>query len=51
MVGEALFYVFEVGLGDKFTPQMKEAWTILYNFMGYHMIEGLVAKAPELKGR
>ena len=44
MVGEALFYVLEQGLGDDFTFEVREAWITLYNFMGYHMIRGLLAK-------
>ena len=48
IVGEALFYVMEQGLGDAFTFEVREAWTILYNFLGYHMIRGLLAKCPAL---
>ena len=41
-VGLALMHTFEKLLGDKFTEDMKEAWGILYNFMAYWMIEGLL---------
>jgi hemoglobin-like flavoprotein len=27
MVGDVLFYIFEQGLGDDFTPKLREAWT------------------------
>jgi hemoglobin-like flavoprotein len=42
MVGLALFHTLKV-LGEKFTPEVKDAWTILFNFLGFHMIEGLLA--------
>jgi len=29
-VGEALLWTLEKGLGDAFTPQVREAWTALY---------------------
>ena len=32
--GEVLFYIFEVGTGDAFTPQVRAAWVQLYNFLG-----------------
>ena len=48
MVGAALFDVFDQCLGPELTYEIKEAWTVLYNFMGYHMIRGLLAKCPEL---
>jgi hemoglobin-like flavoprotein len=41
LVGEALFLVFEECMGDSFTDEVREAWTIMYNFLGYHMIQGL----------
>jgi hemoglobin-like flavoprotein len=49
VVGDALFYVFEVGLGDQFTDEIREAWTIMYNFLGYHMIQGLLKQCPALE--
>ena len=48
VVGEALFHVFEVGLGDEFSGELREAWTIIYNFLGYHMIQGLLTECPSL---
>ena len=47
-VGEALFCVLEVGLGDEFSGELKEAWRIIYNFLGYHMIQGLLTECPSL---
>jgi hemoglobin-like flavoprotein len=42
VVGEALFLVLEECMGlDGFSPEVREAWTVLYNFLGYHMIKGL----------
>jgi hypothetical protein len=43
MVEEALFHVFEVALGEKFTPEIQMCWEILFNFLGYHMIQGLIS--------
>eukprot|EP00538_Stauroneis_constricta_P013646 CAMPEP_0119564262 /NCGR_PEP_ID=MMETSP1352-20130426/26444_1 /TAXON_ID=265584 /ORGANISM="Stauroneis constricta, Strain CCMP1120" /LENGTH=315 /DNA_ID=CAMNT_0007613005 /DNA_START=59 /DNA_END=1006 /DNA_ORIENTATION=+ len=49
IVGEALFDVFEAILGDDgWTPELREAWTTLYNFMGFHMIQGLIYECPVL---
>ena len=48
IVGMALFYVFEQCLGDEFTFDLRESWTIMYNFLSYHMIQGLLAKCPAL---
>jgi hemoglobin-like flavoprotein len=41
LVGEALFLVFEECMGDVFDKGVRDAWTIMYNFLGYHMIQGL----------
>jgi hemoglobin-like flavoprotein len=30
-VGTALLWTLEKGLGDVFTPEVKEAWTVVYN--------------------
>nr|VFK15342.1 MAG: Hemoglobin-like flavoprotein [Candidatus Kentron sp. LPFa]VFK34724.1 MAG: Hemoglobin-like flavoprotein [Candidatus Kentron sp. LPFa] len=30
-VGEALLWTLEKGLGDEFTPEVKDAWAVLYN--------------------
>jgi hypothetical protein len=48
-VGEALFDVFEECMEEgEFTQELRNAWTLMYNFWGYHMILGLVHKCPEL---
>ena len=47
LVGEALFDVFRESMGKDgslFTHDVEEAWTIIYNFLGYHMIKGLKAE-------
>jgi hemoglobin-like flavoprotein len=41
IVGEALFLVFEEYMGDAFDEGVRKAWTVMYNFLGYHMIQGL----------
>jgi len=38
-VGAALLGTLEVGLGDDFTPDVKEAWTSVYGTMSSVMIE------------
>jgi hemoglobin-like flavoprotein len=49
MVGEALFYVFEQCMrGGGSTKSVRTSWTTIYNFLGYHMIRGLVDKCPRL---
>ena len=42
MVGVALFHTLEQLLGDKFTKEIQDCWVTLYNFLGYHMIRGLI---------
>lgn len=49
IVGEALFLVFEERLGAKFRGNIRDAWTVMYNFLGYHMIQGLKHQYKELK--
>jgi len=38
-VGAALLGTLEAGLGDEFTPEVKEAWTSVYGTMSGVMIE------------
>ena len=38
-VGAALLGTLEAGLGDEFTPDVKEAWTTVYGAMSSVMIE------------
>ncbi len=50
LVGEALFDVFRDCMGEggsSFTPEVEEAWTVIYNFLGYHMIRGLNAEKAD----
>jgi len=39
-VGEALLWTLEQGLGDTFTPEVKEAWTLTYTSIADVMKEG-----------
>jgi hemoglobin-like flavoprotein len=54
-VGESFLWTLEKGLGDAFTPDVKEAWTVVYTTVAGVMIEGAeygeteVGKAPKLK--
>lgn len=45
-VGNALLDTLEKGLGDDFTPDVKEAWTVVYGVLSSTMI----AAADEVKG-
>ena len=38
-VGTALIYTLSKGLGDDFTPEVKEAWTRVYGVLSSTMIE------------
>ena len=39
-VGDAFLWTLEKGLGDAFTPDVKEAWTVVYTTVAGVMIEG-----------
>jgi hemoglobin-like flavoprotein len=51
-VGEALIYTLEKGLGDDFTPQVKEAWLATYTTLQTVMTEAAaeVTAPAEKKG-
>ena len=40
IVGAALLWTMETGLGDAFTPDVKAAWTAVYQILSATMIEG-----------
>jgi hemoglobin-like flavoprotein len=39
-VGSALMWMFQHTLGDRFTPQMEEAWLEFYAFISFEMERG-----------
>jgi hemoglobin-like flavoprotein len=39
-VGDSFLWTLEKGLGDAFTPDVKEAWTVVYTTVAGVMIEG-----------
>lgn len=41
VVGQALIDTLEKGLGDKFTPEVKEAYIVFYTMVADNMKEGL----------
>ena len=45
LVGAALLSTLETGLGAAFTPEVKDAWTAVYNVLATTMIEGTRAAA------
>jgi hemoglobin-like flavoprotein len=42
MMGVAWFHTLEQTLGKKFTTEIQNCWIVMYNFLGYHMIQGLI---------
>ncbi len=45
-VGEALIYTLEKGLGDDFTPEVKEAWVTTYTTLQNVMTEAAASMPP-----
>ena len=39
-VGACFLYTLEKGLGDSWTPELKEAWTLTFKTLAGVMIEG-----------
>ena len=46
-VGEALIYTLDKGLGDDFTPELKDAWVGAYTTLSGVMIEAAYPATPE----
>lgn len=46
-VGEALIFTLDKGLGDDFTPELKEAWLTAYTTLSGVMIDAAYPKAAE----
>jgi hemoglobin-like flavoprotein len=46
-VGSALIWMFQQTLGDRFTPEMEEAWLEAYAFFSFEMERGFREEAPE----
>jgi hemoglobin-like flavoprotein len=45
-VGSALIWMFQHVLGDRFTPEMEEAWLEFYAFASFEMERGSLEAAP-----
>jgi hemoglobin-like flavoprotein len=45
-VGSALIWMFQHTLGDRFTPEMEEAWLEAYAFISFEMERGSREAAP-----
>lgn len=45
-VGEALLWTLEKGLGDEFTPEVREAWATAYELLADVMQLGATAPVP-----
>lgn len=46
-VGEALLWTLDYGLGEAFSPEVKDAWTAVYKTVATAMILSSTAVAPE----
>lgn len=46
-VGSALIWMFQQTLGDRFTPDMEEAWLDAYAFMSFEMERGFREATPQ----
>ena len=44
-VGEALLWTLEQGLGEDFTPEVKDAWVVVYTLLANTMKDAAKAKA------
>jgi hemoglobin-like flavoprotein len=40
-VGESLLWTLEQGLGEAFTPEVQEAWTVVYTLLSHTMKEAV----------
>lgn len=49
-VGEALLWTLEQGLGDDFTPEVRQAWTETYGLVSTTMIEAAEEVAVAAEG-
>src|SRR5689334_5281829 len=47
-VGAALIETLEQGLGDAFTPEVREAWVTLYGLVSRTMLEGALETADAI---
>lgn len=50
IVGAALLYTLEKGLGDDWNDELKEAWTEVYGTVAKVMIDAQAEAAPKKKG-
>lgn len=46
-VGAALLWTLEKGLGDAFTPDVKEAWTVVYTVLATTMQQAAARQIPD----
>jgi nitric oxide dioxygenase len=48
--GEALLWTLEQGLGDAFTPDIREAWATAWNVIAAAMLAGMQSAEPNAVG-
>ena len=41
LVGGAILWALEQGLGDKWTDDVREAWTVFYGYIKQEMMTGM----------
>jgi len=46
MVGDALLWTLDKGLGDEFTPEVREAWTTVYGELVAAMLDAAATTQP-----
>ena len=51
LVGQALFHSLEQMLGEQFSGKTKASWEVVYHFMAYNMVMGLVAELTERQSK
>ncbi|MCP4999531.1 MAG: hemin receptor [Hyphomicrobiales bacterium] len=51
LVGEALLWTLEKGLGDRWSDEVREAWTSAYGMIAQQMLKGTSSDAPSEKRR
>lgn len=47
-LGSALIWMFQQSLGDRFTPEMEEAWLDFYAFLSFEMERGSREAVPTM---
>ena len=49
IVGAALLWTLEQGLAERFTPEVLDAWSEVYNFLAQTAIEAAYGESPSIE--